>query len=188
MSNFFVKIHFIFLFLLIITLLASDKIVANEYVKVRPLYYLKLGATQVPGEREEILPTLGIGARFQKEYYGVDVSANLSSMLFLSNYVSLKGMFLYYPQPHRRDQLYFGVGPGIGYRSVAILGCGPMVRGGSFEHGLLNLEGVVGYEFRYHHHFKPFIQLEISQPVCYLKDKLRHNFTPGLTVLLGIGF
>jgi hypothetical protein len=59
------------------------------------LYYVKLGITHPPGDSAAILPTLGFGARFQRDSYGFDLSANLSSVVF----AALKGVFLFYPRP-----------------------------------------------------------------------------------------
>jgi hypothetical protein len=44
------------------------------------LYYMKLGAIHPPGDSSGILPNFGLGARFQRGYYGFDLSANLESV------------------------------------------------------------------------------------------------------------
>ncbi len=56
------------------------------------------------------------------------------------------------------------------------------------ESSSLNFEGILGYEFRHNPHFKTFIQLEISQPVFYIKSRSHQNYTPGVALSLGVGF
>ncbi len=123
------------------------------------------------------MPNIGLGARYQKGHYGVDLSANLGSLI-LFNYASLKGMFLYYPQPEKKHPLYLGIGPGLGYHLNAIAMPAPY-GGCSQDYGSVTLEGVVGYEFRHTDHFKTFIQLELSQPtIDFAGSKDRTSRTP----------
>lgn len=151
------------------------------------LYYLKLGVTHPPGNFSGILPSFGLGARFQRGYYGFDLSANLGSIVFI-NYASLKGMFLFYPQPERKHQLYFGIGPGIGYHLSSVPMGGPF-GATSDQRGNVTLEGVLGYEFRHAHHFKTFIQLELSQPTFGFGGHGRRcSYKPGVALTGGIGF
>lgn len=175
-------------FYLILLFIVSFNISAGEEDKKSPLYYLKLGAVTIPGNVGIALPTLGVGARFQKGYYGLDLSANLGSMFAMSNYISLKSIFLLYPQPIKQHQLYMGCGPGLGFCSHAILMGGPLVGGGSMENSSFNLEGVLGYEFRHPPHYKTFIQFEISQPVIYIKNRAYQNYIPGIGLSVCVGF
>lgn len=151
------------------------------------LYYAKLGAVYLPGDSSDILPNVGLGMRFQRGYYGFDISANFSSLIFV-NYASLKGMFLFYPQPEKKHQLYFGVGPGVGGYLHAVPAV-VWVGGTTHKYGNVTLEGVVGYEFRHSEHFKTFIQLEVTQPIYnFRRQECRYSYKPGLAISCGIGF
>src|SRR5215207_8992178 len=72
------------------------------------LYYMKLGVICPPGDSDLLLPNLGLGARFKYNCYGIDLSANLGSMLFI-NYASLKGLILLYPHPEKKHPFYVGI-------------------------------------------------------------------------------
>lgn len=150
------------------------------------LYYMKFGAQLVPGERTIVLPTLGLGARYQWDRHGCDFSVNGSSLIFF-NYFSFKALYLYYPMPERKNQLYFGVGPSIGYYAGGIPGPGDCR--GCGEYGCVNLEGLVGYEFRHSRHFKTFVQLELTQPAIYTHSTRKHgHYAPGVAITGGLGF
>lgn len=153
--------------------------------KESSMYYLKVGATNPPGD-SDVLPTLGIGARFQKDKYGFDLSANIGSLIFV-NYASLKGIGLFYPNPEKQNQLYLGFGPGIGYFESSVPMGGPF--GSASSHcGFLSVDGLVGYEFRHAPRFKTFVQLEISQPIFSFKNQRRSTYKPGFALTAGIGF
>lgn len=155
-------------------------------LKESSLYYLKLGAAY-SSDDSGVLPHFGLGARFQKDQYGFDLSANLNSMIFM-NHISLKGLFLFYPYPKNKNQFYFGVGPGIGYRFSSVpmgqpYGCA------SDKQGYVAIEGIVGYEFRHSRHFKTFVQLEMTQPFFGFGGKKYHrNNKPGFAISAGMGF
>ena len=173
---------------LILLLITSSflPILGASEEKKSSLYYAKLGATYPPGD-SIVLPTFGIGARFQRDHYGLDLSANLGSILLI-NYASLKGTFLFYPQPEKKNQLYFGVGPGVGYYLDSI----PMGHphgSTSGEWGIVTVEGVFGYEFRHTDHFKTFVQLELSQPTFGFAEQRHHSdYRPGFALTAGFGF
>lgn len=177
---FSLKNLFIFFFL------TSSFLHANQE-KRSALYYVKLGAAHPPGTSSAILPSFGLGARFQKDSYGFDLSTNINSLIFI-NYTSLKGVFLFYPRPEKRHQLYFGMGPGLGYHLISV----PM--GGHYgsattKYGDITLEGLVGYEFRHANHIKTFIQLELSQPsYVFGRPKLHNRYKPGIALTGGLGF
>lgn len=172
---------------LVASFLLTLSILHASQEKRSSLYYVKLGVAHPPGNSSGILPNFGIGARFQRDDYGFDLSLNLSSIVF-TNYASLKGMFLLYPYPEKKHQLYFGLGPGIGYhlRSVPM---GAPFGSASSEWGNMTLEGVLGCEFRHTHHFKTFIQLELSQPVFGFGGHGHHcGYKPGVALIGGFGF
>ena len=172
--------------LLLFFLLISSVLHADQE-KRSSLYYVKLGATHPPGSSSGILPSFGLGVRFQKDYYGCDLSANLGSVVFV-NYASLKGMFLYYPRPEKRHQLYFGCGPGLGYHLTSVP-MGAPFGSATTEYGNITLEGAIGYEFRHARHFKTFIQLELSQPTFNFGGyKHRSSYTPRVALTGGFGF
>lgn len=159
---------------------------ANEEER-SSLYYLKLGVIYPPNGASSVLPSFGVGARFQRGSRGFDISANLSSLLFM-NYASLKGIYLFYPHPEKKHQLYYGIGPGIGYH-VNVFPMGGPFRTANAEHGNLTAEGVLGYEFRHTPSFKTFIQLEFSQPIAvFHQHGCRYRYQPGVTLCGGIGF
>lgn len=142
--------------------------------------YVKLGAERLATD-SETLPKFGLGARFQRNRYGLDLSVNLEYTIF--NYYSIKGMFLFYPYPEKKNQLYFGIGPEIGYQFKAV----PLNH--SSKGGRLSLEGVLGYEFRHSDHFKTFIQLELTQPILHFGGGHQHgSLEPGIALTAGIGF
>jgi hypothetical protein len=176
------KIINIFLFFFLI----SSVLHANPEKK-SSLYYMKLGAVYPPGGSSDILPNFGLGARFQRGYYGFDLSTDLGSLVF-ANYASLKGVFLLYPRPEKRHQHYFGIGPGLGYHLTSVPMGGPFGNG-TTEYGNITLEGFVGYEFRHARHFKTFIQLEISQPTFIFGRHTYHSsYKPGVALIGSFGF
>ncbi len=155
--------------------------------KKSTLSYMKLGMAHPPGDSFIILPSCGLGMRFQKGCHGFDLSANLDSILFL-NYASLKGMYLFYPQPEKKHPLYVGIGPGIGYR-LSLFPMGQPFGSGSSKRGMATLEGVLGCPFRQNHSLKTFLQLELSQPALHFgRDRGRGNSYPGVALTTGIGF
>lgn len=172
------------IFILIIVVLCFLLKLEAEEPKKSTLYYLKLGAINPPGG--PVLPELGLGIRHQKGNYGFDINANLGSLLFI-NYATVKGLFLYYPRPEHRHQLYFGAGPGFGYY-LSYYPMGGSYKGASEKEGILTLEGVMGYEFRHTPHFKTFVQLEFTQPLCGFGPVKRRSFQPGAAITGGIGF
>lgn len=148
---------------------------------------MKLGVTRPPGDCSGVLPSVGLGARFQRDSYGFDLSANLGSIGFV-NYAALKGVFLFYPRPEKKHQLYVGVGPGIGYYLTSVP-IGGAFGNASYECGSVTVEGVVGYEFRHARYFKTFMQLELSQPAFgFGKHGRRCGYKPGVALMGGIGF
>lgn len=172
---------------LLLLLILISSILHSDQETRSSLYYIKLGAAHPPGNSAVILPSCGIGTRFQRDNHGFDLSANLGSVVFV-NYASLKGLFLFYPQPERQHQLYYGVGPGLGYHLASVPMGGPF-GGGTTEYGNITLEGVLGYEFRHASHFKSFIQLEISQPsMGFGRHRIYCRFTPGVALHGGFGF
>lgn len=147
-------------------------------------YYFKLGATYPP-KNSGLLPTVGLGIRVQKDYCGLDLSANLGTLVFV-NYASLKSLCLFYPYPASRDQIYFGVGPGIGYQLNSIPK-GIALHMASCRRGFLTVEGLIGYEFRHSDYYKTFMQIELFQPIISLNKHHRH-YKPGIAFTAGIGF
>ncbi len=175
-----------FLISLFLALSILPSLRANENSSKAPLYYFKLGGTSIPGDSRTILPlpTVGLGIRFQKDSHGFDLSATLGSLLFF-NYFSLKGLFLFYPQSEKTQRFYLGCGPGIGYCLSACSMGSPRVNA-STEYGLLNFEGVLGYEFKCSRHFKTFVQFEISQPLLHIDG--HSHYTPGVGFSVGMCF
>jgi hypothetical protein len=150
------------------------------------LYYLKLGITDPPADSPKFLPTLGLGARFQKGHHGFDLSASLSSMM-LYNYFSMKQIFLYYPLKQKNHPFYLGLGPGVGFHFNAVPNAGSHGASSS-EWVNLNLEGLMGMEFRHAEHLKTFIQVELSQPICTFATHREDKYIPGVALVGGFGF
>jgi len=141
-------------------------------------YYAKIGAVIPPGD-VIALPNVGLGARFIKEKYSLDLSVSLGSLIFF-NYASVKGVFLYH-----KKSLYMGVGPGLGYYESSVPMGGPF-GAATTSSKMLNIEGVVGYQFRKGHRVKPFVQLELSQPTLCFGSASTHR--PGLALSSGLAF
>lgn len=177
---FSLKNLFIFFFL------TSSILHANQE-KGSSLCYIKLGAAHPPGTSSAVLPSFGLGTRLQKDYYGFDLSANINSLIFV-NYASLKGAFLFYPQPGKSHQFYFGMGPGLGYHLTSVPMGGPY-GSATTDYGNITVEGLVGYEFRHSNHLKTFIQLELSQPsYVWGRPKPHNGYKPGVALTGGLGF
>ena len=171
--------------LMLLIFLSASFIHAQEIVN--SLYYAKLGSAYPPGDSSNILPSFGLGARFQRGHYGWDLSLNLASAVFI-NYASLKGMFLFYPQTETKYPLYLGFGSGIGYH-LSSVPMGQPFGSRSSEYGNVTLEGILGYEFRHASHFKTFIQLELSQPAFgFGGHQHRYSYRPGIAFTAGFGF
>jgi hypothetical protein len=157
--------------------------IKSEEITRSSLYYIKFGVCDPPSDRPMILPNFGVGARFQRDYYGLDLSINTSSIVLI-NYASIKGLFLYYPYPEKKNQFYIGVGPGVGYHlSAGLWGSSSTKTSGS-------LEALIGYEFRHAEYFKTFVQLEFSQPFCSFSSShySSNKYNPGIAFTLGMGF
>lgn len=121
------------------------------------LYYVKSGAHY--SAEGYFLPSLGVGARFQKNRYGFDLSCSAASMVFV-NEASVKGLFLFYPRPQKKRAFYCGIGPGLGYQQYSV----PVRWGGTNENAFASIEGALGYEFRRDRRLKTFVQLEAGHP------------------------
>ena len=156
-----------------------------EEPKDHSLYYLKFGVSHPPGDSFDVLPVSGLGIRFQKEDHGYDLSVNLASALFI-NYVSIKGVFLLYPRQEKPYPFYYGFGQEVGCY-LDLVPMGQPFGGVSHTHGIIALEVLLGYEFRQAQHFKTFIQLELSQPICNF-GMSHHRYQSGLALTAGIGF
>jgi hypothetical protein len=173
------KLKSLFIFLLIIPALNAFEEQESS------LRYLKMGAVHPPAQSGEgVVPTFGLGMRCQRDHYGYDLSLNLGTLIF-TNEVSVKGMFLYYPYPEQKNQLYLGMGPGVGYH-VDVIPMGAPYGGTSHEYGYLTAEGVAGYEWRPARPIKPFVELGISQPVAHFRGRASHK--PGSGLSFGFGF
>lgn len=172
--------------LIILSLVSFVSLGLHAEEKRSSLYYLKLGVIHPPGDSTGILPSFGLGARFQRGYYGFDLSANLGTAIFI-NYASLKGLFLFYPRPEKKHQLYCGIGPGIGYH-LSSVPLGQPFGAATSKCGHVTLEACLGYEFRHTDHFKTFIQLELSQPIVGFGGHGSRSYKPGVAVVGGIGF
>jgi hypothetical protein len=166
-------------YLIVLILAFGGSLVA---VESSSLYYIKLGGIHPPGNTVDLLPTASLGARFERGGYGCDLSLNFGSCIF-ENYTSLKGIFLFYPRPQKRDRFYLGMGPGVGFRSSSAPMGGPYGATHS-EWRWITLEGVLGYELRFPY-LKTFIQLEGTQPALCLDGK---HYEPALALTLGLGF
>lgn len=165
-------------FLILVLFICSINLKAYEH-KNATLVYLKAGASSIPSVSSHLLPTVGLGGRFQRDHYGCDLSANLTSEIF-TNYLFLRGLFLYYPQLQKKHPFYVGVGPGLGYYGEWYA-----------THKMLTVDAVLGYEFRHAPHFKTFIQLELSQPAFVWDAQSSHRhygYHPGWGLHAGIGF
>lgn len=171
---------------LIVMFLLIVATICNAIENRSSLIYFKLGGIYPPQETKVVLPNFGIGARYQKGHYGFDVSLNLGSLVFVSC-ASVKGMVLFYPYPEKLHQFYYGIGPGLGYQERGIP-MGLPFGGAGYAWWNVNIEGVLGYEFRHSAHFKTFIQLEVSQPVYQFGGKYRGSYMPGVAIMGGIGF
>lgn len=158
--------------------------------KTSSLFYAKLDASRPPGE-SIILPSLGLGARFQWDYIGWDLSANFASKRSI-DYTSLKGLILFYPAPWKIHQFYLGIGQGVRfYEYVGLIEAYRIFPHGIFANDatIINLEGVLGYEFRHKRHLKTFIQLEPSQPLSISQGvKCNYGYSPGVALTAGVGF
>lgn len=167
---------YIILIIILITLITS--LFSDEITSSRT-FYVKGGVSFPPSQKNYMplpTPALGIGSRYQRGNCGFDLSLNLNSIIVI-NYVSVKGVFLYYPFPANDHRLYMGIGPGLGYNASI---------GG--EGGCGSLEGIIGYEFRCSSRFRPFIQLELTQPVVRFKSKGPGQYQPGVAISIGVGF
>lgn len=172
--------------LLILMMTASAAMLHAEPEKKSATYYAKFDAARPPSQGYGFLPSMGLGARFQKEHQGLDLSANLTTIGLL-NYASVKGMWLFYPYPEKNNQLYLGAGPGVGYH-LNVLPLGSPYGAVSDECGLVNVEGVVGYEFRHSRHLKTFVQVEPSFPVFRFHQDGKYGNKPGVALTAGVGF
>lgn len=163
--------------LIILLIVCVTTVFANE-ASSSSMVYFKGGASLPPcqvSKRHVPVPSVGLGYRWQKGRTGFDLSLNAGS-LFVVNYASVKGLFLFYPNP-QESRFYFGVGPGY-VHNVSI----------DNSNRCLSLEGVIGYEFASSCRCKPFIQLEITQPVVTFKSRFSSKKTPGVALMFGIGF
>lgn len=132
---------------------------------------------------------LGIGNRHLWGNHGLDLSLSGQSfyaVLVFDASLNAKAQYLYYLHPSSNHSLYFGGGGGYGLSWNDAVTPGPF--GGSSSHRqFLTLDGVIGYEFQRTNDIKPFVQLELSQPVAYFKGKDLGNHTPSATLSIGIG-
>lgn len=159
--------------------------------------YVKVGAGYFT--KGIYLPNFGLGVRFQREEHGCDLSFSFGSLVF-ENYASLKGMYLFYPKLQDKNQLYLGFGSGVGYY-LSSVPMGMPYGSVTKSYASLNLEAVLGYEFNVNCYFKPFIQLELSQPIFnfsrskyrvrdgddYKNRYVRCDNTPKIALMFGFG-
>jgi hypothetical protein len=60
-----------------------------------------------------VVPTFGLGYRYQKNHIGMDISLDASTIYFLTS-IKITPSTLFYLSPNKREQLYFGIGPNLG--------------------------------------------------------------------------
>jgi hypothetical protein len=60
-----------------------------------------------------VVPTLGLGYRYQKNHIGVDISLDASTIYLLTS-IKITPSTLFYLSPDKNEQLYLGIGPNLG--------------------------------------------------------------------------
>ncbi len=122
-----------------------------------------------------ILPTAGMGLRYQKGHHGCDLSGSYTLAPFAGPLKNLKVLYLYYPFSSKH--LYCGVGMGGAWWK------------GEFERRYqrgVSFEQTIGYEWLSKKFYKDlfyFAQLELSE--C---EFLFQTWAPLPTFTMGIGF
>ena len=137
--------------------------------------------------------SLGLGGRYRKEHHGVDLSMNaqLSALFYIyDGSCSTKARYLFYPEPQKKNAVYFGLGGGYG-RQWGIFPSGFGGSGITFsmaDWSYLSGEFVMGCEFRRDRAIKPILQFGVSQPAVFLRGSGPRNWTPSFTISFGLGF
>ncbi len=150
------------------------------------LYYIEMGGTYLGQDSFVPIPTVGLGARWQKNQLGFDLCAQLASVLFI-NQAKLKSHLLLYPLINKGYPFYCGIGPEVGYFLDAVL-MGQPFGGGTRSGGFVGVGEVCGYEFRHTPHLKTFIQLELHQKALPLSGEGKHRWHTEGAILFGLGF
>ncbi len=160
----------------------------TDYCVNSSLFYVKMGAGSLPGGAPSV--SLGIGGRYRKGHHGVDFSINgqtFYAIFVFDGLLTAKAQYLFYPSPSSRHAIFFGGGSGYGCSRHE--GFVPVMGGVGSSHStkFLTVDGVTGCEFRKDKRIKPLLQLELSQPVIYLKGKDHSQWTPSVVLSIGIG-
>jgi hypothetical protein len=153
-------------------------------------YYVKLGGGSMPGGKPSML--LSVGGRYKMENHALDVSLNgqtFYAIFVLDHLITTKVQYLYYPFSNSGHAMYFGGGGGFGIsRHTAAI---PSTLGGggsSSSTRFLTVDSVIGWQFWLDQKIKPFLQLEISQPVVYFKGNHHGRWTPAVAICTGLGW
>ena len=83
--------------------------IKKENVK-KSFGYLTTGTGPFPF----VVPTFGLGYRYQYNYIGADLSLEASTIYFLTS-IKITPSALFYLSPNKNEQLYFGIGPNFGF-------------------------------------------------------------------------
>lgn len=159
----------------------------NHYSPLFP--YVKFGGAS-PENIREINGVYGLGARYQLDYFGIDVSMNMESGEFLENY-SVKAIPMFYPAPNASSQIFVGLG--AGYTRVDTGETGETSK---------TTELILGREFLRSSPLKTFLQFEISQPMELSEvEEDKNEFSvmpipmgpfkglrPSIALQMGVGF
>ncbi len=156
----------LFIFLLIGSSIFASREIQSDEISNSFHSYMKGGAFL-------ILPTAGIGLRYQKGHHGCDLSGSFILMPFGGSFKTLKMLYMGYP--FSKKQIYYGVG--IGGTWIEKEFDGHKNRGLSFEQ-------TIGYEWLSKKDYKDpfyFAQVELSESEFF-------EWKPLPTFIMGVGY
>jgi len=157
--------------------------------------YIRLGVgTSFSNNNPQIMPSLGLGKRYQYSHIGIDISANWMAKNFKTGsneyYFSIpKILLLFFITPKSNASFYFGFGPSYG-RIVSPQKGTPFDSDYQEERKFLGVlaEGTIGLEIAPKHAVKSFIGFDIAYPLAASSETEDKINKPVVSGSFGIAF
>lgn len=141
--------------------------------------YIKMGAGHVNTAATGFGPALGIGRRYERGDFAIDISINLAGNNKNLYYSIPKMMYLRYLTPCETNSLYYGGGLSFG-------GMASKSKSKNFV-GLMG-ELALGYEMNRDQAIRTFVELDVSQGIIPFNYNHKLSYNPALSLAFGVGF
>ena len=191
--------HKLLIFFFPILLFAKTYEISEDEIKIRSIKhkftYIRLGVgTSFNSSDQQVMPSLGLGKRFQYNYIGFDISGNWMAKNFKTGsneyYFSIpKILLLFFLTPKSNFSFFFGFGPSYGMIVSPEKGTfgTPSFQEEKRFRGIM-AEGTLGLEIAPKHRVKSFIGFDIAYPLAASSETEDKIDRPVISASFSIAF